>query len=111
MIGDGGALTARRVLALAEEEHALVHADRAEELAGLHERRSEAMAQLPEALGEDAREALRHALALQRQITVALRDGLAVKAGELGVLGHRRTAARGYAPAGLGPRRALDRTA
>jgi hypothetical protein len=102
---------ALRVLALAEEEHALVRDDRVDELDGLHVRRAAAMAALPESLSEEARGALRHALALQRQITETLREALALTGGELNQVARGRTAARGYAPAGLDPRRTLDRTA
>lgn len=106
----GGADAAQRVLALAEEEHALVHAGRVEDLADLHERRTAAMAKLPGGLSDEARDALRHALALQRQIDQALRQAMAATGRELAGVRARRTAARGYAPAGL-ERRRLDRTA
>lgn len=102
---------ARRIVALAEEERELVHAGRAEDLGHLHDRRAAAMAELPERLSDEARTALRHALALQQQISVALRDALAATGAELGRVAHGRTAARGYAPAGVDPRRTLDRTA
>jgi NTP pyrophosphatase (non-canonical NTP hydrolase) len=108
---DGGAGVARRILALAEEERELVHAGRAEDLEHLHARRQAAMAELPEELSDEALSALRHALALQRQITDALRDALAATGAELGRVSHGRAAARGYAPAGLDARRTLDRTA
>lgn len=107
---DDGTAAARAVLALAEEERELLHSGRSDELDGLHERRSEAMAQLPSVLSEEARGALTHALALQRQIGVALRDALAATGAELGQVARGRTAARGYAPAELDPRRTLDRS-
>ena len=102
---------AERILALAEEEHRLLHEGRVDELDALHERREAAMRELPETLPAPARDALTHALALQRQVPATLGQGLAATAAELGRLGHGRTAARGYAPAGLDPRRTLDRVA
>jgi hypothetical protein len=99
------------VLALAEEEHELVRAGRDDELAELDARRVAAVADLPDELSEQARATLRHALGVQHQVTAALRDGLAAVGAELGVVRHGRSAAAGYAPAGLDPRRVLDRTA
>jgi hypothetical protein len=107
----GDARAAGRVLAIAEEERELVCAGRTDELAELHDRRAAAMAELPQQLSEEARGALSHALALQRQIGVALRDALATTGTELGQVAQGRTAARGYAPPDLDPRRVLDRTA
>ncbi|HEY8583884.1 MAG TPA: hypothetical protein VIL49_13085 [Capillimicrobium sp.] len=106
-----GTAAARLVLALAEEERELVHAGRAEDLDDLHARRQAAMAELPPVLSEEARSALTHALALQRQIGVALRDALAQIGTELGQVGRGRTAAQGYAPADVDISRSLDRTA
>lgn len=107
----GGTDLARRIVALAQEERELVHAGRAEDLEHLHQRRHAAMAELPEHLSEEALSALRHALALQQQISTSLRDALATTGAELGRVAHGRSAARGYAPAGIDPRRTLDRTA
>jgi hypothetical protein len=109
-VSEGSSDPARRVLALAEEERQLVGEGRVEELDELHARREVAMGQLPEILSEEARGTLTHALALQRQIGVALRDALAVTGGELGRVTHGRTAARGYTPA-MDARRTLDQTA
>lgn len=107
----GGSAVAQEILSLAQEERELVHSGRAEDLDALHERRAAAMAQLPADLSEPARGALSHALALQEQISVALRDALGEIGAELGQVARGRTAARGYAPAGLDPRRTLDRSA
>ena len=110
-LASDGAAAARHVLALAEEERELVHAGRAEDLEDLHARREAAMAALPPVLSEEARAALTHALALQRQISIALRDGLAQTGAELGQVGRGRSAAQGYTPAGMDVSRSLDRTA
>lgn len=109
--GERDLACARDVLALAEEEHALIRDDRAEDLEAVHARRLLAMAALPDTLSDEARQTLRHALALQRQITGLLRDGVAAKGRELGQVAHGRQAAAGYAPAGTASRRALDRVA
>ena len=108
---NGGTAVAQEILALAHEEHELIHSGRAEDLDALHERRAAAMKRLPAELSEPARGALSHALALQQQISAALRDALAEVGAELGQVARGRTAARGYAPAGLDPRRTLDRSA
>lgn len=102
---------AAEILALAEEERQLVHEGRADDLPALHDRRDAAMARLPAELSPDARAALAHALALQRQITTSLAAALTATRTELGQIAHGRTAARGYTPAGLDPRRTLDRVA
>lgn len=102
---------AARVLALAEEEHQLVLGGRADELAELDERRAAAMSELPAELSEPAAATLRHALGVQRQVTIALGEGLAEAGRELGRVRHGQTAAAGYAPAGVDPRRVLDRRA
>lgn len=111
MGADRAERVAARVLALAEEEHQLVLGGRADELEELHERRVVAMAELSPELSEQARATLRHALGVQRQVTITLERALAVAGHELGQVRHGRTAAAGYAPAGLDPRRVLDRTA
>lgn len=114
MSGSGpgpGDEAARRVLALAEEEHQLLREARYDELDAVHARREAAMAQLPATLSHEARGAVTHALALQRQITESLRDALVLTAGELGRVTHGRTAARGYTPPPLDARRTLDQTA
>lgn len=102
---------AETLVALAELERQLVHEGRLDELEALHERRAAAMARLPDELPDEARAALTHALAVQRQVSDALREALAGTRAELGQVVHGRTAARGYAPAGLDPRRTLDRVA
>jgi hypothetical protein len=102
---------AGRLLELAEVEHRLVLDGRADELDELHAQRASAMAELPAELSEPARATLRHALALQRQVSVALGQALGRAGRELGQVRHGRTAAAGYAPAGVDPRRVLDRSA
>lgn len=99
------------LVALAELELALVGAGRPDELAAIHDRRDTVIAQLPEELPAPAQDALRLALGLQRQAAVALAAALAEGGRELAAVGRGRAAARGYAPAGLDPRRILDRTA
>jgi hypothetical protein len=110
-VGDGGTEAARRVLALAHAEQALVAAGAAEELDELHQRRRQAMAQLPARLAPQARAALQEALGVQQGITASLGTAVAAAADELGRVGHGRTAMRGYTPAGLDARRVLDQSA
>ncbi len=111
MSAPGGEAVAARVLALADEELALVHAGDAERLAELRERRDAAMAQLPADLSPTAVELLQRALARQREVEEALRHAMGVVRGELGLTARGRRLARGYAPALGGSRRTLDRTA
>jgi hypothetical protein len=111
MGADRAERVAALVLALAEEEHELVLAGREDELADLDARRRAALEQLPAELSEPARTTLRHALGVQHQVTAALRDGLDRVGGELALARRGRSAAVGYAPAGVDPRRVLDRTA
>lgn len=98
-------------MAIAELELELVTAGRGDELEEVQDRRDAAIAQLPEQLSAPAQDALRLALGLQRQAAVALAVALAEHGRELATVGRGRTAARGYTPAGLDPRRVLDRTA
>jgi hypothetical protein len=99
------------LLAVAELELELVTAGRGDELAEVHDRRDAAIAQLPAELPAAEQDTLRLALGIQRQAAVALAGALAEHGRELAAVGRGRTAARGYTPAGLDPRRVLDRTA
>jgi hypothetical protein len=96
---------------LAEREHEFVVAGRVDELDELQTRRDVVLAELPDQLSEPARDTLRHALAVQERVSVALREAMDATARELATTVRGRTAANGYAPAGLDPRRVLDRTA
>lgn len=108
--GDGGARAARAVAEIAREEHELVDAGRVDDLDELHDRRTAAMAQLPAELSDEARASLREALELQASISEALQIAVALTGAELGRVAQGRTAMRGYAPAGMEPVRALDRS-
>lgn len=111
MGADRAERVAAELLALAELELELVTAGRATDLADLHDRRDAALAQLPGELAPGTRDTLRLALGVQRQAAVTLAGALAEGGRELASLDRGRTAARGYTPAGLDPRRVLDRTA
>jgi hypothetical protein len=87
--------------ALAREEHGLVLDGRFDELAGLQERRSALMAQLPPTAPPHALEHVREATRLQGLVTVALRDARDAAAAELRRLRTTRTGVQGYA-AGTG---------
>lgn len=111
MGADRAERVAAELLQLAALELELVGAGRGHELADLHDRRDAAIARLPEELPGDTVATLRLALGVQRQAAVALAGALAEHGRELNAVDRGRTAARGYTPAGLDPRRVLDRTA
>jgi hypothetical protein len=108
---DGGARTARTLLALAHEELELVESGRHEELAAIDVRRQDALTQLPARLSPDARALLDQTVEAQREVAAALTIGLARVRDELGRVSHGRTAMAGYAPAGLDARPVLDQSA
>jgi len=83
---------------LADEELALVAAERYDDLQDLHRRRDEALAALPPGQpSPEDRPLLEHALAVQMQVTRHLEHARDDVRDELQRLSHRRTAARGYA--------------
>ena len=97
------------LVAIAEEELALVRAERVSELAELNERRSQVLAQLPPVPPAEARPALERVAALQADITTALTVTRDHVASELVRLDHGRRSLRGYAPARPRPR-SVDRS-
>jgi len=83
---------------LADEELALVAAERYDDLQDLHRRRDAALAALPPGSpAPEDRPLLEHALAVQMQVTRHLERARDEVHGELQRLSHRRVAARGYA--------------
>jgi hypothetical protein len=102
-----------QLLELAEREHELVAAGRADELRELHAERGEALDLLAPRmrLSGHARATLRHAVAVQQRTAATLAGGLDELGRELGRTARGAAAARGYTPAGRPPRRVLDRTA
>jgi len=102
---------AHRLLALAEEEHGLVVAERFDDLSELHDRRDAALAALPGRLSTDDERQLRLAAALQHRVTGALAQALADTGAEIARLSRGRGAVRGYgAGTSAPPRGALDLT-
>jgi hypothetical protein len=91
----------RTLVELAEQELEHVRAGRLEPLPAIARRRSEAMAALGPA---PDRALLERALALQGEVSAALKLALAGTARELGRLGRGRRAVRGYAAGGAPPR-------
>lgn len=108
---DGGADTARRLLALAREELALIDDGRHEALAEIDERRAALVAQLPARPSPAARALLAEVVDAQRQVAAALQLGLARLRDELSRVSYGRTAMAGYVPAGLDARPVLDQSA
>jgi len=89
------------LVALADEELALVLDGRADELEELHARREELMARLPQTLSAVDAGALRQTAGIQHLVTLALTERHAAVRAELGGLHRGRTAAHGYARTGL----------
>jgi len=83
--------------ALAEEELGLLAAGRTGALAELQERRSVALAALPEQLSADERKALSEVYLLQEQVAALLERAMAATAVELNRINRGQTALRGYA--------------
>lgn len=92
---------ATRLAALADEELALVLDGRADELDELHARREALMTALPLSLTAADVGALRQAAGIQHLVTLALTERHAQVRAELGGLHRGRSAAHGYARAGL----------
>ena len=90
---------AERLAALAEEELGLVVAGRWDELAGLHARRDEALADLPPEIAPDDRPLLERALQIQVEVQGLIERAHGDLAAELGRVHRGREAARGYAAA------------
>jgi hypothetical protein len=88
---------AQELVALAEEELALLAAGRVDALAELQERRDAALAALPADLPAADRGALVRAHELQVQVAALLERALSQTAADLARLDRGQTALRGYA--------------
>ena len=88
---------AQRLVALAEEELALLAAGRVDALAELQERRDAALAGLPAELAPADRSVVAHAHELQVQVAALLERALSETAAELGRVERGHAAVRGYA--------------
>ena len=98
----------RRLVELADREHALAAARETEGLAEVQEGLQAAVAALPPTLAVEERVRLAETFALRQQTIELLRLARDDAAAEMAKLDQGRTAVRGYAPAGHGPRSTVD---
>lgn len=84
------------LVALAEQEHALVAGGRIDDLPALHRRRQELLDALPAELAPEDRVRLEHAYAVQAQVLEHLARARDEVAAELSRVDHGRTALAAY---------------
>ena len=91
----------RRLVELADAEHRLAAQGLAEELTGVQDELTDALAELPRSLDPEQRSVLTETFALRQRTIELLRSARDQAAAEVAKLDHGRTAVRGYAPAGV----------